>query len=104
LLDDYLRLFKNILIKVSDIRRAGSAALDLAHLACGRCDGFFELSLSPWDVAAGSVIIKEAGGIISDFGGGNNYLSTGNIVAGTPFIHIEILNEVQRVFKGLVDS
>jgi myo-inositol-1(or 4)-monophosphatase len=104
LLDDYLRLFKNILIKVSDIRRAGSAALDLAHLACGRCDGFFEIGLSPWDVAAGSIIIKEAGGIISDFGGGNNYLSTGNIVAGTPFIHIAILNEVKRVFKGLVDS
>ena len=103
-LDDYLRLFKNILMEVSDIRRAGSAALDLAHLACGRCDGFFEIGLSPWDVAAGSIIIKEAGGIISDFGGGNNYLLTGNIVAGTPFIHNEILNEVKRVFQGLIDS
>jgi len=104
LLDDYLRLFKSILMKVSDIRRAGSAALDLAHLACGRCDGFFEIGLNPWDVAAGSIIIKEAGGIISDFGGGNNYLLTGNIVAGTPFIHNEILNEVKRVFQGLIDS
>jgi len=70
-IDLYLRLFKNIFNKVSDMRRAGSAALDLAYLACGRCEGFFEIGLSPWDIAAGALMITEAGGIISDFSGGN---------------------------------
>lgn len=104
LIDPYLALFKNIFSKVSDIRRAGSAALDLAHVACGRCEGFFELSLGPWDIAAGSVLIKEAGGVITDFGGGNDYLSTGNVVAAAPALHGEILKEVKGVFGGIVDK
>ncbi len=98
MIDLYLKAFKNIFFKVSDLRRAGSAALDLAYLACGRCDGFFELGLSPWDIAAGSILIKEAGGIVTDFAGGDAYLKTGNIVAGTPQLHEEILKEVKRVF------
>ncbi len=104
LIDPYLMLFKNIFNRVSDIRRAGSAALDLAHVACGRCEGFFELSLGPWDIAAGGILIKEAGGIITDFGGGNDYLSTGNVVASAPAIHREMLQEVKKVFKGVVDK
>lgn len=103
-IDLYLKLFKNLLRRVSDIRRAGSAALDLAHLACGRCDGFFELGLSPWDVAAGSLLIKEAGGVVTDFGGTEEYIKTGNIVAGTPALHKEILMEVKDVFEGVVDK
>ncbi len=102
--DSYLKLFKNIFFKVSDLRRAGSAALDLAYLACGRCDGFFELGLSPWDIAAGSLLIKEAGGVVTDFGGGIKYLLTGNIVAGNPAVHKEILKEVKDVFKGIIDK
>jgi myo-inositol-1(or 4)-monophosphatase len=102
--DLYLTLFKNIFFKVSDLRRAGSAALDLAYLACGRCDGFFELGLSPWDIAAGSLFIKEAGGIVTDFGGGTKYLLTGNIVAGNLAVHKEILREVKDVFKGILDK
>lgn len=86
------------------MRRAGSAALDLAYLACGRCDGFFETGLSPWDIAAGSLLIKEAGGVVSDFGGGADYLWTGNIVAGNPPAHKEILMEVKNIFKGLIDK
>ena len=101
-IDLYLRLFKNIFNRVSDMRRAGSAALDLAYLACGRCEGFFEIGLSPWDIAAGALMIKEAGGIVTDFSGGNNYLSTGNIVAGTPVIHEELLKEVKKVFAGII--
>jgi myo-inositol-1(or 4)-monophosphatase len=104
LIDSYLALFKRIFDKVSDIRRAGSAALDLAHVACGRCEGFFELSLGPWDIAAGSILIREAGGIITDFGGENDYLSTGNVVASAPALHWEILQEVKTVFKGVVDK
>ncbi len=104
LIDPYLQLFKNIFYRVSDIRRAGSAALDLAHLAAGRCDGFFELGLSPWDVAAGSILIKEAGGIVTDFGGGPDYLVTGNIVSGTDDLHGELLKEVTDVFAGEIDK
>jgi myo-inositol-1(or 4)-monophosphatase len=99
----YLKLFKNVFNKVSDLRRAGSAALDLAYLACGRCEGFFEIGLSPWDIAAGDILIKEAGGIVTDFGGGNDYLSTGNIVAGNPAIHEKLLTEVKNLFAGIID-
>lgn len=102
-IDSYLMLFKHIFHKVSDIRRAGSAALDLAYVACGRCEGFFEIGLSPWDMAAGSLIIGEAGGIVTDFGGGRDYLLTGNIVATTPALHRELLKEVKGVFEGVID-
>lgn len=98
MIDSYLKVFKNIFSKVSDLRRAGSAAIDLAYLACGRCDGFFELGLSPWDIAAGSLLIKEAGGIVTDFEGGEKYLLTGNIVAGNLNVHRGILKEVKEVF------
>jgi myo-inositol-1(or 4)-monophosphatase len=101
-IDLYLRLFKNIFNRVSDMRRAGSAALDLAYLACGRCEGFFEIGLSPWDIAAGELMIREAGGIVCDFGGGNNYLTTGNIVAGTPAVYEKLLKEVREVFAGVI--
>jgi len=104
LIDPYLKLFKNVLFKVSDLRRAGSAALDLAYLAAGRCEGFFEIGLSPWDIAAGSLIIEEAGGVITDFGGGNEFLLTGNVVAGNKIIQKELLNEVQGVFGRTIDK
>lgn len=103
MIDPYLRLFRNLFLKVSDLRRAGSAALDLAYLACGRCDGFFEIGLSPWDIAAGSLLIEEAGGVITDFGGEDGHIWTGNVVAGTPAVHREILKEVKKVFEGIID-
>jgi myo-inositol-1(or 4)-monophosphatase len=102
IIDNYLELFKNVLLKVSDLRRAGSAALDLAYLAAGRCEAFFEIGLSAWDVAAGSLLIEEAGGIVTDFGGGGDYLQTGNIIAGNPAIHPVILKEVKSVFERLI--
>jgi len=104
MIDLYLDLFKNVFNQVSDIRRAGSAALDFANLACGRCDGFFELGLSPWDMAAGSILITESGGIVSDFGGGKDYLRTGNIVASTPLLHDKLLKEVKGTFSGTINS
>ena len=104
LIDEYLKLFKNIFYRVSDIRRAAIAALDLADIACGRCEGFFEIALSPWDIAAGSLIIKEAGGIVTDFSGGSDYLSTGNIIAATPAFHGEMLKEVRNVFNGIIEK
>ncbi|HEB02664.1 MAG TPA: inositol monophosphatase [Nitrospirae bacterium] len=103
MLDHYLLAFKAIFLKVSGIRRSGSAALDFAHLAAGRCDGFFELGLSPWDIAAGSLLITEAGGQITDFGGGGGYLETGNVVAGVPEVYESLVRDVQGVFKGIID-
>ena len=77
------------------IRRAGSAALDLAYVAAGRLDGFWELGLSPWDMAAGALLVEEAGGFISDFGGGKNFMETGNVVTGNPKIHKQMLDLIQ---------
>ncbi|HXX58838.1 MAG TPA: inositol monophosphatase family protein [Thermodesulfovibrionales bacterium] len=102
MIDLYLRAFKEVFSGVSDIRRAGSAALDLAYVAAGRFEGFFELGLAPWDIAAGSLLIREAGGAITDFGGGKKYLSTGNIVAGNKRVHAEILKIVRQVFQDIV--
>ncbi|MFI5293899.1 MAG: inositol monophosphatase family protein [Thermodesulfovibrionales bacterium] len=103
MIDHYLRAFKEIFREVSDLRRAGSAAIDLAYIAAGRFEGFFELALSPWDVAAGSILITEGGGLITDFGGGEDYLSTGNIVAGNKSIQPEILRIMKQVFQGIAD-
>jgi myo-inositol-1(or 4)-monophosphatase len=70
--------------RAKGIRRAGSAALDLAHVACGIFDGFFELGLKPWDIAAGALLVQEAGGVITDWAGGQAWFESGNLVAGTP--------------------
>jgi myo-inositol-1(or 4)-monophosphatase len=104
MIDHYLTLFKRIFAQVSDLRRAGSAALDLAYLACGRCDCFFEIGLSPWDIAAGALLISEAGGMVSDFAGLSRYLSTGNVVAANPSLHPLLLAEVQTVLGGILDE
>jgi len=102
-IDSYLEVFRDLFLRASDIRRAGSAVLDLAYLASGRCDGFYEIRLFPWDLAAGGLIIEEAGGVVTDFAGGGDYIWTGNIVAGTPEVHRELLEAVQKVFKGVID-
>jgi myo-inositol-1(or 4)-monophosphatase len=103
MIDFYLRAFREIFEEVSDIRRAGSAAIDLAYVATGRFEGFFELKLSPWDIAAGSLLITEAGGTITDFAGEGDYLSTGNVVAGNTYIQPEILKRIKDVFRGTVE-
>ena len=81
-----LKTIENCLEQGADIRRSGSAALDLAYTACGRLDGFWEFNLHPWDVAAGSLIVIESGGIVSDKQGSENYLNSKSIVAGNPKI------------------
>ena len=83
-IDVYLSLFRALFLRARAIRRAGSAALDLANVAAGVFDGFFEFRLSAWDIAAGAVLIEEAGGELTDFGGGGRYLERGNVVAGSP--------------------
>jgi myo-inositol-1(or 4)-monophosphatase len=93
-LDCYLDTFKAIHPQVSGIRRAGSAALDLAYVAAGRLDGFWEIGLNNWDMAAGALLVKEAGGFIGDFSGRDQYLETGNVVAGNGEAYKAILKTI----------
>ena len=86
-LDAYLGMFKGLCEDTAGIRRAGSAALDLAYLAAGRLDGFWEIGLKEWDIAAGILLVQEAGGVVTDFNFRDNYLASGNIIAGNPKMH-----------------
>ena len=94
-IDAYLKVFKELFMHATGIRRGGSACLDLAYTAEGIFGGFFECSLSPWDVAAGALLVKEAGGVVTDFDGGNQYLKTGNIIAGSKGVHREMLKIIE---------
>jgi len=87
----YLNIFKDILPRVAGIRRPGSASLDLSYVAAGRYDAFWEIGLAPWDMAAGALIIKEAGGLVGDLEGDNTYLESGQILAGNPKIFSQLL-------------
>jgi len=101
-LDAYLDMFRALFPKTAGIRRPGSAALDLAYVAAGRLDGFWEIGLSIWDMAAGVLLIQEAGGLSSDFVGGHDYLKSGNLVAGNPKVFAEILKTIRpHVSPGL---
>ncbi|HEU4618358.1 MAG TPA: inositol monophosphatase family protein [Gammaproteobacteria bacterium] len=86
-IDRYLGMLRAVMLDSAGVRRPGSAALDLCYVAAGRVDGFFELGLSKWDIAAGALIIREAGGRISDFQGADRYLESGHVVAGNPKIY-----------------
>ena len=94
LLDPYLAIFRDVFLRCKAIRRPGAAALDLAYTACGLFDGFFEFQLSAWDIAAGSLLVEEAGGVITGMDGGSDYLESGNVVCGTPGVHQELLEAV----------
>lgn len=83
-LQSFLNSFRALFPEVAGIRRAGSAALDLAYVACGRLDGFWEYSLKPWDIAAGALLVQEAGGISSEMDGGVDFLKSGNIISANP--------------------
>ena len=96
-LDEYVRMFRSVTEHTAGIRRPGAAALDLAYVAAGRLDGFWEIGLSPWDMAAGSLLILEAGGLVSDFKGETAYLEEGRIVCGAPKIFPQLLNLVGNV-------
>lgn len=104
MIDRYLACLKEVAGNTSGIRRMGSAALDLAYVACGRVDGFWEIQLKPWDVAAGILLIQEAGGMVSDFKGGNTMLETGNIVCGSPRVFKPLLQAVGKHLSGPSES
>lgn len=92
----YCNIFENVIRIAKGVRRAGSAALDLAYTAAGVFDGFFELHLAAWDVAAGSLLVREAGGVISDFSGGDRWFERGNIVGAPPGVHRDLLALIKR--------
>ncbi len=94
-LDCYLHTFRAVFDRAGALRRCGAAALDLAHVANGIFDGFWEFRLSPWDIAAGALLVQEAGGTVTDLDGGGRYLTGGNVVAGNPGVHRELLEVLQ---------
>ena len=94
-LDNYLNMFRSLVGQTAGIRRAGAASLDLAYVAAGRYDAFWEFGLSEWDMAAGALLIQEAGGLISDFTGGHEFLEKGQIVAGNTKCFKAVLTAIQ---------
>jgi len=94
-MEDYLDIFRHLMKHSQGVRRLGSAAADLAYVAAGRYDGFYEYGLSPWDVAAGALLVMNAGGSVNDFGGGNNFLFGKEIIATNSTIH----NEFKKLFE-----
>jgi myo-inositol-1(or 4)-monophosphatase len=99
-IDLYLSVFRELFLHARAIRRGGSAALDLSMVAAGVFDGFFEFRLSVWDIAAGALLIEEAGGVLTDFSGGTRFWDRGNIVAGTPGVATGVL----RALSGIVSE
>jgi len=97
--EPYLHMLRELIKDTAGVRRAGSAALDLAYVACGRLDGFWEIGLKKWDMAAGILLIQEAGGIVTDFEGGDKYLETGNLLTASPRLHM-VMAEVIRPYVG----
>jgi myo-inositol-1(or 4)-monophosphatase len=94
--DVYHESFKAVFSQVADVRRAGSAALDLAYVAAGRLDGYWEIGLQNWDLAAGLLLVEEAGGVVTDFAGEDNLFDKGNVVAGGLSVHKHLLDAVKK--------
>ena len=107
-LGPYMKMFTHALESCAGVRRPGSAALDLAYVAAGRLDGFWETGLSQWDLAGGTLMIREAGGIVSGLDGSENYLQTGHVLAGSPKIYAALATlfaaDVREMFAGAADG
>jgi myo-inositol-1(or 4)-monophosphatase len=91
-IDTYLAMLKDVLAKTAGVRREGAASLDLCNVACGRVDGYWEFKLKPWDLAAGSLLVQEAGGIVTDLKGEQDWFQTGDIVAASPKVLAQVLH------------
>ncbi|MEO5377445.1 MAG: inositol monophosphatase [Magnetococcus sp. DMHC-6] len=104
--DHYLEPFTTLFHACGDIRRSGSASLDLAYTAAGRFDGYWEMGLSAWDIAAGSLILQEAGGFISDFSGDRHYMEKGEVLAANPLLHSRMLDKIRatRLTNAKIDK
>lgn len=103
-LDAYLGMCKDMIRDTAGIRRAGSASLDLAYVAAGRLDGFWELGLAQWDIAAGALLVSEAGGTVSDLAGGDRYPETGNVIAGNLKVHQAIVAKLRPFLSDALRS
>ena len=99
-IEQYIETFRILFPVTAGVRRAGAAALDLAYVACGRLDGFWEFGLKPWDIAAGALLIEEAGGIVSSMDGKQNFLESGDIIAGNPSLLEELSKKIKTVIKN----
>jgi myo-inositol-1(or 4)-monophosphatase len=100
LLPRYLQVMEGAMRRFEDLRRAGAAALDLAWTAAGTFDGFFELGLNPWDVSAGAALVLEVGGRVTDWSGGDSWIETGNILAGSAAVHEALLDLARQSPQG----
>ena len=98
--EEYMSMLKLVIERTAGVRRPGAAAIDLCYVAAGRLDGFWETGLSIWDIAAGALIIQEAGGIISDINGSNDHLISGNVMCGSPKIH----KKLQELYKEIIEN
>jgi myo-inositol-1(or 4)-monophosphatase len=101
-LDPYMALLKDVIRNAAGVRRPGAAALDLAYVAAGRLDGFWETGLKPWDLAAGALLIREAGGIISGLDGSEGFMETGHVLAGSPKIYAGLARLAAGHLKGIL--
>jgi myo-inositol-1(or 4)-monophosphatase len=97
-MQQYLHILESLMQKTHGLRRMGSAAIDLAYVACGRFDGFFEYNLNSWDMAGGVILVREAGGVVTDFKGGDEFLFRGDVVAGCT-VHAELLSVIQEYWS-----
>jgi myo-inositol-1(or 4)-monophosphatase len=98
-MEDFITVFRELLPATSGIRRCGSAAIDLAYVACGRADGFWEFGLSPWDIAAGALLVEEAGGRVTDVELGDRHIWTGNVLASNGLIHNSLDEKITKHFQ-----
>lgn len=94
----YIKLFTELMQKAEGLRRMGSAAIDLVYTAAGRFDGYYEYNLNSWDMAGGAIIVQNAGGIVTDFTGGNDFLEKRELICGTPAVHAELLAYIKKYF------
>jgi myo-inositol-1(or 4)-monophosphatase len=97
-IEEYMEFIRYSIQHTHGLRRLGSAAIDLVYTACGRLDGFFEFGLKPWDVAAGAIIVQEAGGVVSDFGGKDNFVWNQEIIACNQLLYQEFFREFKRIY------
>lgn len=102
--DTYMAMFRELTEKTAGLRRPGAASLDLAYVACGRYDAFFEFGLSPWDFAAGVLMVQEAGGLVSDFHGESGYEQSGDIVAGNPKVFAQLIQVLGKHIQPAADE
>ncbi|MCP4899306.1 MAG: inositol monophosphatase [bacterium] len=99
-LDCYLAIFREVFLRAKALRRPGAASLDLAYTACGIFDGFFEFDLSPWDLAAGTLLVEEAGGLVTDMEGGQGFLESGDVACGSFGVHRDVLAAARKILAS----